>query len=121
MVTDGETTRSGQQISTMRHVGWVAMNISPAEWRRRAKQKSIMAKQLDQAPRWQLRPGYFPGGVGRKYGQTKKERGTSESVTVCRAAIYYSAGTRKKRGEIVERRCHFGRVGSVFDPPRPNC
>ena len=69
MATYEETTRSVRAICTMCYFGKVAMDISPWESTCRAGKEPVMANQLDHAPRWQCRLGYFPGGVDRPYGQ----------------------------------------------------
>ena len=69
MATYEETNRSGRKICAMRHFSRVAMDNSPRELTWQADQEPIMANQMDHAPRWHCRLGYFPGGADLPYGE----------------------------------------------------
>ena len=108
----------------MRYFGRVAMGNFPQEFNWHAENEPIMANQVDHAPRWRCRLGYFSAGVT---GQT--ERGQMRAKLLNAAAfwatllgfnvavLFHSGGPRTKREEKNGRGCRFGRVGSVLATP----
>ena len=77
MSTLEETNQSWRTICTMHYFCRVAMDGCPRKLTSRSEKKPITPNQLDQAPRWRCRVGYFSSGVDRLYRQKTRWRATS--------------------------------------------
>ena len=73
-----KTTRSGRNTRAMRHVSRVATDNFPRKSTWPAETKPMMAKQVDCAPRWHCRLGYFPAELAAHTEKKTNERENSE-------------------------------------------
>ena len=120
-----KTTRSGRNTRAMRHVSRVATDNFPRKSTWPAETKPMMAKQVDCAPRWQCRLGYFSGGVGRPYRKKTNERENSERsadsaelpLSFGRWPFPHSVDTQPNDKQKSGRHCRMGGADCVFASP----